>query len=451
MSVPQNAELGKRCIVYGTFDLFHEGHRRLLQRARALASHLTVAISTESFDLTEGKLNIRQSLVQRIHAVEASGFADEVITEEYYGQKSHDIQKLKIDILVVGSDWTGVHDYLRKYCEVVYLERTAGISSTQLRGELRIGVVGCGRAAKTFVHEATLVSGVRVEAAFSPSELRLRAFAKEHGVSHVSATLVDLLAAVDAVYVASPHSTHVSYTTQALASGKHVLCEKPLCFTKREAEELYSLASDKSLVLLEGINTAYSPCFQRIVSAAESGKIGKVHGISATCTILTPPNGREYDKAQDGGSISKLASYPLLATIKILGACEMQSVKVKSIYDAKAGVDIFSRIDISFNDAIATATVGIGVQAESDLVIAGTKGHIYVPAPWWTASSFEMRFADPARCERVQVEAEGAGLRYEIAEFAKCISEGGRESCFLTRGNSVGVAGYIERVRAGGE
>lgn len=440
---------GKRCIVYGTFDLFHEGHRRLLQRARALGSHLTVAVSTESYDLTQGKLNLRQSLVERVTAVQKSGLADAVIAEEYAGQQAHDIQRLHIDILVTGSDWAGRLDHLRKYCEVVYLERTAGISSTQLRGELRVGVVGCGRVAKTLVHEVAFVSGVRVEAVFSRSGPRTKAFAEESGVPHAFATFDELLAVVDAVYIASPHLTHVPYTTGALRAGKHVLCEKPLCFTKSKAEELYALASARGLVLLEGINTAYSPCFQRIVAATENGKIGEICAVSATCTILKPPVGREYDMAQAGGSITELASYPLMAITKILGAGDMDAVNAKFIYHAETGVDLFSRIDVPFQNAVATGTVGIGAKAEGDLVVAGTQGYIYVPAPWWTARSFEMRFEDPARCQTVQVEADGGALRYEIAEFAKLIGGGRKESCFLTVKDSVVIAEYMERVRKG--
>ena len=126
-----------RVITYGTFDLFHDGHRRLLERARALGDHLIVAVTTENFDDARGKLNVQQSLMDRIQNVQESGLADEVIIEEYEGQKINDIQKHHVDIFAIGSDWLGKFDYLKDYCEVVYLERTKGISSTQLRNEKR--------------------------------------------------------------------------------------------------------------------------------------------------------------------------------------------------------------------------------------------------------------------------------------------------------------------------
>lgn len=113
-----------KVITYGTFDLFHEGHYRLLQRAKALGDYLIVGVTTEEYDKARGKLNVVDSLVTRIENVRKSGFADEIIIEEAPGQKFTDIKKYNIDIFTVGSDWVGSFDYLKDYCKVVYLDRT---------------------------------------------------------------------------------------------------------------------------------------------------------------------------------------------------------------------------------------------------------------------------------------------------------------------------------------
>lgn len=113
-----------KVITYGTFDLFHEGHYRLLKRAKELGDYLIVGVTTESYDQTRGKLNVVDSLVTRIENIKKTGFADEIILEESQGQKFRDIKKYQIDIFTVGSDWTGQFDYLNEYCKVVYLERT---------------------------------------------------------------------------------------------------------------------------------------------------------------------------------------------------------------------------------------------------------------------------------------------------------------------------------------
>ena len=147
-----------KVITYGTFDLFHEGHYRLLQRAKQLGDYLIVGVTTEEYDQTRGKLNVIDSLVTRIENVKKTGFADEVIVEEAAGQKFQDIKKYHIDIFTVGSDWIGKFDYLKDYCKVVYLERTKNISSTMLRERnkriQRIGIIGTGRIAKRFMPEA---------------------------------------------------------------------------------------------------------------------------------------------------------------------------------------------------------------------------------------------------------------------------------------------------------
>ena len=97
----------KKVITYGTFDLLHYGHINLLKRAKALGDYLIVGVTTDSFDISRGKLNVQQSLMERIQAVKDTGLADEVIPEEYIGQKIDDIRRYHIDVFAIGSDWEG--------------------------------------------------------------------------------------------------------------------------------------------------------------------------------------------------------------------------------------------------------------------------------------------------------------------------------------------------------
>lgn len=127
----------KKVITYGTFDLFHIGHLNLLRRAKELGDYLIVAVSSDEFNLKEkGKVcQIRD--IDRMEIVKAIRYVDEVILEESWEQKVQDVQKYDIDVFVMGDDWKGKFDFLKEYCEVVYLPRTEGISSTQLKEELR--------------------------------------------------------------------------------------------------------------------------------------------------------------------------------------------------------------------------------------------------------------------------------------------------------------------------
>ena len=278
-----------KVITYGTFDLFHEGHYRLLQRAKALGDYLIVGVTTESYDKTRGKLNVVDPLMTRIENVKKTGFADEVIIEESIGQKVSDVKKYKIDIFTVGSDWIGSFDYMAEYCKVVYLERTKNVSSTMLRNQnfkiQRIGVIGTGRIASRFLMEAKSVSGVSAQGAYNPHAESTQKFAKKYGIDGFR-TLDELYENTDIVYVASPHETHYKYVKAALEHGKHVICEKPFVMEKRQSEELFQIAKERNLILFEGIKTAYCPGFNKLIDIACSGLIGNIRYIDACFTKL---------------------------------------------------------------------------------------------------------------------------------------------------------------------
>jgi choline-phosphate cytidylyltransferase len=438
-------------ITYGTFDLFHEGHYRLLERAKALGSRLVVAVTTENFDDARGKLNVMQSLMERIKNVRNSGLADEIIIEEYEGQKVNDIQKYHVDIFAIGSDWMGKFDYLNDYCKVVYLERTKGVSSTKLRNEcgvIKLGVVGTGRIAARFVAEARFVSGISIEAVYSRRFESAQIFAQRLELEMAVATYEELLSNVQAVYIASPHGTHFTYAKQAIEAGIHVLCEKPITLTKAETEELFALAKIHKVVLLEAIKTAFSPGFQRMVAVARMGFIGRIRSVDATFTKLTDI-GRELE-GPDGGSISELATYPLLAAVKLIGT-DYSQIRTHSLKREEDDVEIFSRIDLCYPHSIASARTGLGVKAEGELVVAGEKGYVYVPAPWWLTEYFETRFEDIRQNKRYYYKFDGDGLRYELAEFAWMIRSGVLESFKLRPEESIAITGIIETARAKSE
>lgn len=436
-----------RVITYGTFDLFHDGHRRLLERAKALGDYLIVGVTTENYDDSRGKLNVQQSLMTRIKNVEDSGLADKIIIEEYEGQKVQDIQKYKVDTFAIGSDWLGKFDYLGDYCDVVYLERTRGVSSTQLRNEqglIRLGIIGAGRIAHRFVREARFVSGVTIEGVHNRTHATAQAFAAEHELASAWVDLDEMLATVDAVYVATPHETHADLSRRALEAGVHVLCEKPMTLTRAGTEELYALAAERGLVLLEAIKTAFAPGFQRMVALARSGTIGQIRSVDATFTKLVD-EGREL-QGPAGGSISELASYPLLAIVRLLGT-KVTSVRTASFRPEGSPVELYSRINVDYAHAEATARTGLGVKAEGDLVVAGSKGYLYVPAPWWKTEYFEARFEDTRDNKKYYYKFDGDGLRYELAEFAWLIRNGASESYKLRVDESVTIAAVLEQAR----
>ena len=177
-----------KVITYGTYDLLHYGHIRLLERAKALGDYLIVGVTSDDFDKTRGKINVQQSLMERIENVRSTGLADKIIIEEYEGQKIDDIQHYNVDIFTVGSDWIGHFDYLKKYCNVIYLDRTEGISSSELRAKdsnLKLGLIGNSTLVAKYFRESKFVNGAEV-IAVSSSSTSAQIKADHHGHLHPS-------------------------------------------------------------------------------------------------------------------------------------------------------------------------------------------------------------------------------------------------------------------------
>ena len=410
----------KKVITYGTYDLFHFGHRRLLERAKALGDYLIVGVTTDNFDLERGKMSTCNNVMERIEAVKATGLADQIIIEEYKGQKIDDIQKYGVDIFAIGSDWEGYFDYLKEYCEVVYLPRTEGVSSTMLRGgrpAVRIGVIGTGSIASRFVPESKFVDSNVVVSAYNPNMQETLSFCEKYDIK-AAVSEGDLYDGCDAVYIASPHYTHYEYVKNALVAGKHVLCETPFVFNKAQAEELYALAERKQKVLMVALKTAYCPAFGHLVSLLKSGSIGEIVEVNASVTTLTDESSEKLNKAFWGGSMNENACFPLLPIFKLLGT-EYENINFYS--KMKNGVDMFTKAVFRYPSAVASFQVGLGVKTEGNLVVAGTKGYAYVPAPWWKTDYFELRYEDPNQNKKFFHTYAGDGLRYEIKDFVSAI------------------------------
>lgn len=129
----------KRILTYGTFDLLHYGHIRLLKRAKKLGDYLIVAVSTDEFNAIKGK-KAYHNYKTRKEMLESVRYVDLVIPENNWEQKIKDVKDYNVDVVVMGSDWAGSDkfDYLKEYCEVVYLDRTEGVSTTKIKKELNL-------------------------------------------------------------------------------------------------------------------------------------------------------------------------------------------------------------------------------------------------------------------------------------------------------------------------
>ena len=416
-----------KVITYGTYDLLHYGHIRLLERAKALGDYLIVGVTADDFDKVRGKINVQQSLMERVEAVRATGIADEIIIEEYEGQKIDDIQKYNVDIFTVGSDWAGYFDYLNEYCKVVYLDRTNGISSSEIRSEkrkIKVGLLGEDRIIKKFQNECKYVNGME-PILLSDSD----SFEKQ-------------LTMIDAVYLVTNPSRHYSQVKDALTHRKHVLCETPISLEMEKSVELHRIAEQNKCVLMDGIKTAYATAYSRMLLLAKCGKIGKIVSIDATATSQIELSKIENNNiGETWNSINAWGPTAMLPVFQLLGTEYKEKRIVSKLQNDN--FDIFTKIDFVYDDAVATIKVGKGVKSEGELIISSTKGYIYVPAPWWKTDYFEIRYENATENRRYFYQLDGEGIRYELVAFLRNI-ETGKDKSYISRKVSDAICKVIE-------
>lgn len=430
-----------KVITYGTYDKLHYGHIRLLERAKQLGDYLIVGVTSDDYDKTRGKINLQQSLMERVEAVKATGIPDEVIVEEYEGQKIDDIKHYDVDIFTVGSDWTGYFDYLKEYCKVVYLERTQGVSSTELRtkeNEIRLGLVGDAedRILNKYLDETSYVNGIIVSGVCT-SNAKLKDDLTNK-VSFLTDSYDELLKASDAVYILSHPERHYEQIKKALEMGISVLVESPISLDKASCEELFQLAKTNGVVLMEALKTAYATAYTRLLLLVKSGKIGHVVSVDSACTSIRNIE-EDHDLNQVWNSISAWGPTGFLPIIQLLGT-DYKRVNMNSLFANKQkNFDAFTKVDFTYQNAVASARVGRGVKTEGELVISGTKGYIYVPAPWWKTDYFEVRYEDLEKNKRYFYQLEGEGIRNELVAFVRAVA-GGKKTSNISKEESLAIA-----------
>ncbi len=436
-----------KVITYGTYDLLHYGHIRLLERAKELGDYLIVGITSDDYDRSRGKINTQQSLMERIAAVKATGLADEIIVEEYEGQKIDDIRNLGVDIFTVGSDWEGQFDYLKEYCKVIYLPRTQGVSSSDVRTEqrrLRIGIVGTTVFTEKFINECHFVNGVDVTGIFCDEH---RTISDDIDLYRAE-SYEDLLSRVDAVYVISMPESHYADVKKALLADKHVLCESPISFTQNEARELQRIAKERKLILMEAIKTAYSTAYERLILLAKGGRIGDVVSVDAISTSLRDPIAQEgVDLSSKWNSMCSWGPAAFLPVFQVFGTDYKELHFYTRYVDKDANIDGFTKVDFIYPKGIATVKVGKAAKAEGEMVVAGTKGYIYVPAPWWKTDYFEVRYENQENNKRFFYQLDGEGIRNEIVTFVKSVRME-RNLSYISEDITTAISGVIEQFNA---
>lgn len=436
----------KKVITYGTYDMMHFGHINLLKNAKALGDYLIVGVTSDEFDRSRGKIDVRQSLTERMNAVLETGLADEIIVEEYEGQKIADIQKYGVDIFTVGSDWVGKFDYLKDFCQVVYLPRTEGISSTQIREEanktIRLGIYGHKSPADRVIDEAGFVAGIKVSGIYSEDVDYKESLAAKKSITAFG-SMDEMYDTCDAIYIADSIDKRAGLIKSALNYGKHVICEGPLSQDKKELSECIAMAKEKGLVLFDAIKTEFFPGYRHLELLVKSGKIGEIKDMDISFSQKNEDE--DYSKlTKYEGSIYDMCGFIFLPIFHMLGT-DFEDIDYYSDLNEN-GADIWTRGLVKYKNAVASFRTGLGMKTEGQMIITGTKGYLYVPAPWWKTDYFEVRYEDLRDTKKYFWQYEGEGFRHEIIEFLRRINKRQIDTDFS---RSIATARALEAVNSG--
>lgn len=426
----------RKVITYGTFDLFHQGHYNILKRAKEQGDYLIVGVTSESYDIERGKLSVKDSLTKRIENVLSTGFVDEVIIEEYLGQKIRDIIKYDIDVLVIGDDWRGKFDHLRKYCDVVYLERTKNISSTQIREEsgniFRIGISTDKLEDNNITDEVKYVSGLHVENVYTEDVELGRNYCDKYHIDRYHTDFKDFTEGLDIVVVMNDIKDRADIVRKALKAGKHVIAEAPITKDKAVLKELLDLSQEKGLALIENITTIYLRAFTQLQWMVQGDIVGNVHSVKCSMSLSSFREKKSYLDLETLGvaMMVKLLGVGTDNIIKKVAKNEDGSIKYANIF----GIN---------GDAVGNIEIGMDIDLADEMVIVGDNATIKVKDDWWNTGYFELKSYNEKFVKKYSYNFEGNGFRYILQELLIMLRDKRSECTRLFREESEAIVDIL--------
>lgn len=428
----------KKVITYGTFDLFHKGHYNILKRAKEHGDYLVVGVTGENYDIGRGKLNVHDTLATRIENVKKTGFADEIIVEEYLGQKIGDIIKYDIDSFVIGDDWKGKFDHLSRYCEMIYLERTKGISSTQIREErfdqYDIGIVFDFADDNQLIKESAFVNGFDVKNIFCEDEKTLERFQEKYNVENAFDSYDEMLDASDIIFVRCAIEKRYEYISRALSKGKHVLYDPPATFNSNELKSLIELAKQNNVILLGNIKMLYVYIFNQLLWMTQGGLIGDI--LSFNCSV-------SKDNPNRHSLFYELSTSSLLIMLKVMG----HDYEKADFQANKNGDKVeFASMNFVYPKGRAIISVGDNVRVDNQLEIIGTEGTIRMKGAWWRSKNFELHTPGSDEVQLFNTNFEGNGFKYLLKAMSTMLSNNKITSKDIFEDESMKVVEILEQL-----
>lgn len=430
----------KKVITYGTFDLFHQGHYNILKRAKEQGDYLIVGVTSESYDIERGKLSVVDSLTTRINNVLNTGLVDEVIIEEYLGQKIRDIIKYDIDVFVIGDDWKGKFDHLQQYCKVVYLERTKNISSTQIREQssniFRMGIITDKEYDGEIVEETKYVSGLHIENVFVEDQKTGENFCERYSIDRYCTDIEDFMENLDIVIISVENNKRAEYVKMALRHNKHVIVDAPITNDVEEISMLINEAQEKGLALIENITTVYLRAFTQLLWMVQGDIVGTVRSVKCSMSADSFKNKVEYDDMETLG---------VTMIVKLLGTEFDNMIKTKAVNED--GSIKYANLFFTKGNSVGNIEIGMDIEFEDEMVIVGDNATVIVKDDWWNTGYFEVKEYSEKFIKKYSYNFEGTGFRYILQELLIMLRDNRSECTRLFPEESMAIVDIIKKLQ----
>lgn len=310
------------------------------------------------------------------------------------------------------------------------------------------GIIGPGKIANKFAAALQLTDRGELAAIASRNPERAKAFADKYDCPTFYTDYLDLIKdpAIDAIYIATPHAFHLEQVSLCLENKKAVLCEKPLTLSANQTKTLLKLAEKQQTFLMEAMWARFTPLTQKILDIIASGTVGEIRYIKADFGFPAPynPDGRLFDPNLGGGSLLDVGIYPLFLTTLLLGQPEKITARGNI---SEQGIDLDCHAILEYKNAkSAVISSSISYQMPITAEIAGTKGQIRIPCPWYKNDWFELSTKQNI-WEKIELPVMENGFEYEINEVAFCLDNGKVQSAAWPVTTSHQVASMMDEIK----
>ncbi|MEJ2792434.1 Gfo/Idh/MocA family oxidoreductase [Iodobacter sp. LRB] len=310
---------------------------------------------------------------------------------------------------------------------------------------IRFGIIGTGHIANRFAQGLAVIAGeARLAAVWNRNQAKASAFAEQYG-GVVYQSVDDLLASdIDAVYIATPHTSHVEYSIAAMKAGKAVLCEKPAATSLAELERVLDVATETGQLFMEAMKPGFYPLYQALREHLSTDPIGQVAFVR--CGFANPNVAADHavlKPSMAGGGLLDIGIYGAFLAVDWLGGAQA----VQALGRLNGGVDTFASINSQHSGGISQLYCGLDLAGSGEAMLAGPDGHVVLDEKWWNPTAATIFYKD-GRKVRLEAPPVGSGLQYETAHFCHLLTTGQSESSLMPYAHSRAMIAMMDAARA---